>query len=128
MPGSGATSELATPKVRVAGSFEAVLPRILGLFPNFRAFRCVARIADPRDGGVVSRSAEQYRDLAQLYLDIARSLPHGEQRVLLVDAAQTYLQLAEEQGAAISPPSVDETQPTVQQQQQTQSNRKVAKE
>ena len=53
MPGSGATSELATPKVRVAGSFEAVLPRILGLFPNFRAFRCVARIPDPRDGGVV---------------------------------------------------------------------------
>ena len=76
----------------------------------------------------MSRSAEQYRDLAQLYLDIARSLPHGEHRTLLVDAAQTYLQLAEEQGAAISPPSVDETQPTVQQQQQTQSNSKVAKE
>ena len=53
----------------------------------------------------MSRSAEQYRDLAQLYLDIARSLPHGEHRTLLVDAAQTYLQLAEEQGAAISPPS-----------------------
>jgi hypothetical protein len=76
----------------------------------------------------VSRSAEQYRDLAQLYLEIARSLPHGEPRILLVDAAQTYLRLAEEQRAAISPPSVDETQPVVQQQQQTQFNRKAEKE
>ena len=105
-----------------------VCSRTFALFAEHAPADCVARIADPRDGGVVSRSAEQYRDLAQLYLDIARSLPHGEQRVLLVDAAQTYLQLAEEQGAAISPPSVDETQPTVQQQQQTRSNRKAAKE
>ena len=60
----------------------------------------------------MSRSAEQYRELAQLYLDIARYLPHGEQRILMVDASQTYLQLAEEQEAAISPRSINRSAAT----------------
>jgi hypothetical protein len=65
----------------------------------------------------VSRSrAEAYRVRAQVFLELARSTPPGTKRATLIDSAQTFLQLAEEQGAV------------TQQQQQIQPKLDDAKE
>jgi len=42
---------------------------------------------------------------------------------MLIEMAQTWLQLAEEQETAISPDAVEQSQPVVQQQQQIQPNK-----
>ena len=44
----------------------------------------------------------------------------GSDRILLLDMAQTWLRLAEEQEASIPPGAVEQSQPVVQQQQQAQ--------
>jgi hypothetical protein len=81
--------------------------------------RPIAFVRQRTNGGWrVSRvSAEHYRSRAQLCLDIARSLPHGSTRSTLVDAAQTFLELAEEQGPVVS-----------QQQQQNNKERNALAE
>jgi hypothetical protein len=52
-------------------------------------------------------------------LHIART-SEGPERILLLDMAQTWLRLAEEQEASIPPGVVEQSQPVVQQQQQAQ--------
>jgi hypothetical protein len=64
--------------------------------------------------------AERYRRLAQECLDVARTLSLRTKRAILIDMAQTWLQMAEEQEAAIPPSPVDQPQPIMQQQQQVQ--------
>ena len=63
--------------------------------------------------------AEEYRCRAQDCLDIARTLPFSAKRIILTDMAQTWLELAEEEEAAISPIAVED-RPVMQQQQQVQ--------
>jgi hypothetical protein len=68
----------------------------------------------------VTRSrAEEYRRRSRQCLEIARTLSPGMKRAILTDMAQTWLQLAEEQEAAL-PPSAVEDRPVMQQQQQVQ--------
>lgn len=65
--------------------------------------------------------AEEYRRRAQECLDIARTLPPGPTRAILIDVSQTWLRLAEEQDAAVPPDAVEQAQPVAQQQQQIQA-------
>jgi hypothetical protein len=70
---------------------------------------------------VTSGSAEQYRRLAADCLAAARVTPNEHTRIALIDQAQIWLRLAEEEEAQHSPPPVpDQPQPAVQQQQQIQ--------
>jgi hypothetical protein len=73
----------------------------------------------------VTRTAKEYRRLARECLNAARATPLGEMRTTLIDAAQTWLRLAEEQehaGANVNlPPAAPvEHRQVVQQQQQVQ--------
>ena len=68
----------------------------------------------------MSRSvAEECRRRARECLHMART-SQGSDRILLLDMAQTWLRLAEEQEASIPPGAVEQSQPVVQQQQQAQ--------
>lgn len=69
--------------------------------------------------------AEEYRRRAQECLDLARTLSLETARASLIDMAQRWLRLAEEQerhDAGLPPPApaAERPQPVVQQQQQTQ--------
>jgi hypothetical protein len=68
----------------------------------------------PKDRAVL------YRQRAQECLDLARTLTFGTHRQILIDMAQTWLELAEEQEAAIPPIPSGSDQPVMQQQQQAQ--------
>ena len=63
--------------------------------------------------------AKEYRRRAQASLDIARETPLGEMRTTLLDAAQTWLRLAEEE-EAIPNDAAKEPQAPMHQQQQVQ--------
>jgi hypothetical protein len=67
---------------------------------------------------VTGRTAQEYRRLAQECRTMARSVSTEEARAALLDMAQTWLRLAEEQELAIPPAAVEPAQPAVQQQQQ----------
>ena len=64
--------------------------------------------------------AEQYRRLARECLEMARTISFGTKREILIDMAQTWLRLAEEQEVAIPPIKAEKAQPVMQQQQQVQ--------
>jgi hypothetical protein len=74
---------------------------------------------------VAKNRADAYRQRAQECLDLARTLSFGTKRQVLTYMAQTWLELAEEQEAAI-PPGSD--QPVMQQQQQAQPKNDDKKE
>jgi hypothetical protein len=75
----------------------------------------------------VSRSvAEECRRRARECLHMARTC-QGSDRILLLDMAQTWLRLAEEQEASIPPRAVEQSQPVVQQQQQVQPKKDATK-
>jgi hypothetical protein len=63
--------------------------------------------------------AEDYRLLAQECLEIARTIASASERTVLIDIAQSWLELAEQQEAA-TPPMPVEDRPVMQQQQQVQ--------
>ena len=63
--------------------------------------------------------AARYRSRAQACLEIARA-SSGEKRIILLDIAQTWLRLAEEEEA--SGGAIERSEPVVQQQQQVQPN------
>ena len=63
---------------------------------------------------------ERYRRLARECLDVARTLSLRSKRAILIDMAQTWLQMAEEQEAAIPPSPVEQSQPVMQQRQQVE--------
>ena len=69
---------------------------------------------------VAKNRAVLYRQRAQECLDLARTLTFGTERQVLIDMAQTWLELAEEQEAAIPPIPSGSDQPVMQQQQQAQ--------
>ena len=75
----------------------------------------------------MSRSvAEECRRRARECLHMART-SQGSDRILLLDMAQTWLRLAEEQEASIPPGAVEQPQPVVQQQQQVQPKKDTTK-
>ena len=84
------------------------------------------------EGMAVTRArAEEFRRKAQECFDLARTISLQTERAILMDIAQTYLQLAEEQDAQdeiIQPPVTDQPQAAVQQQQQTQPKDQDKKE
>ena len=75
----------------------------------------------PKRGTVaIGSTAQDYRRLAQECRTMARSVSTEEARSALLEMAQTWLRLAEEQEMAIPPAAVEPAQPAVQQQQQIQ--------
>jgi hypothetical protein len=70
---------------------------------------------------VAKDRAVLYRQRAQECLNLARTLTVGTQRQVLIDMAQTWLELAEEQEAITPPIPSGSDQPVMQQQQQAQS-------
>jgi hypothetical protein len=66
--------------------------------------------------------AEEYRRRAQEFLDLARNISLERDRAVLLDTAQSWLRLAEQQETQeeTTPPQiVEQPKPVVQQQQQT---------
>ena len=67
--------------------------------------------------------AEQYRRRAQECLELARKISLERDRAVVLDMAQDWLRLAEQQEAPeeiIPPPPTEQPQPAAQQQQQVQ--------
>jgi hypothetical protein len=67
--------------------------------------------------------AEEYRRRAQECLDLARKISLERDRAVILDMAQSWLRLAEQQGtqeAIAPPPAVEQPQAAAQQQQQVQ--------
>jgi hypothetical protein len=84
-----------------------------------------------REMAVTRARAEEYRRRAQECLDLARAISLKTERTILMDMAQTYLQLAEEQDAQseiIQSPVTEQPQAVAQQQQQTQPKDEDKKE
>jgi hypothetical protein len=75
-------------------------------------------------------ASARYRRLAQESLEIARTFPDGERRTVLLQMAQVWLRLAQEQegtepldlgeGVSVPPAATEGGRPVVQQQQQVQ--------
>ena len=75
----------------------------------------------------MANQAERYRRLAQECSEMAHTFPAGERRTSLLEMAQVWQRLADEQDHASDlaemptpPPAAEPTRPIVQQQQQTQ--------
>jgi hypothetical protein len=68
--------------------------------------------------------SERYRRLARECLDVAYTFPDGVRRTVLVQMAQVWQRLADEQADPTMPPFSpdDAEQPTMQQQQQIQTD------
>ena len=66
--------------------------------------------------------ADEYRRRAQECLDLAREISLERDRAVVLDMAQSWLRLTEEQEAAViqPPPVAEQPQPAAQQQQQVQ--------
>jgi len=66
--------------------------------------------------------ADEYRRRGQECLDLAREISLERDRAVVLDMAQSWLRLAEEQEAAViqPPPVAEQPQPAAQQQQQVQ--------
>lgn len=64
--------------------------------------------------------SERYRRLARECLDVAYTFPDGVRRTVLVQMAQVWQRLADEQATMPSFSSGDAEQPAMQQQQQIQ--------
>jgi hypothetical protein len=72
---------------------------------------------------VTRTRAEEYRRRAQECLDLARKISLERERAIILDMAQSWLRLAEQQEAQEenpSPPAVEQPQAAAQQQQQVQ--------
>jgi hypothetical protein len=75
-------------------------------------------------------ASARYRRLAQECLEVARTFPDGERRTVLLQMAQVWLRLAQEQagnetldlgeGVSAPPTATAGSRPVVQQQQQVQ--------
>ena len=75
--------------------------------------------------------AEEYRRRAQECLDLARKISLERERAIILDMAQSWLRLAEQQEAQEenpSPPAVEQPQAAAQQQQQVQPKDEDKKE
>jgi hypothetical protein len=77
------------------------------------------------EGMAVTRvKAEEYRRRAQECLDFAPKISLERERTIILDMAQSWLRLAEQQETQeeeiMPPPAVEQPQAAVQQQQQTQ--------
>ena len=74
--------------------------------------------------------ADEYRRRAQECLDLAREISLERDRAVVLDMAQSWLRLAEEQEAAViqPPPVAEQPQPAAEQQQQTQPKDDVTRQ
>ena len=80
---------------------------------------------------VTRARAEEFRRKAQECFDLARTISLQTERAILMDIAQTYSRLAEEQETQeeiMPPPIVEQPQAAAQQQQQTQPKDEDKKE
>jgi DNA primase len=80
---------------------------------------------------VTRTRAEEYRRLAQECFDLAREISRERDRAVVLDMAQSWLRLAEQQETLeeiTPPPAVEQPQAAVQQQQQTQPKDRDKKE
>jgi hypothetical protein len=72
----------------------------------------------------MANQAERYRRLAQECSEMAHTFPAGERRTSLLEMAQVWQRLADEQDHLAEmptpPPPAEPTRPIVQQQQQSQ--------
>jgi hypothetical protein len=71
----------------------------------------------------VTRKAEEFRRQAQECFDLARAISLETEGAILIDIAQTYLQLAKEREAQeeiIPPPVTEQPQSVAQEQEQIQ--------
>ena len=75
-------------------------------------------------GRFVSSKAEDYRRRARACLLMAGTIADDETRAALVEMAQVWTRLADEDGAAVPPGTATESPPVMQQQQQIQSKKK----
>ena len=80
-------------------------------------------------------ASARYRRLAGECWEIAHTFPAGERRTVLLQMAQVWQRLANEQryvpdlaGVPAPPPATEQIRPVVQQQQQIQSKDNDAKE
>jgi hypothetical protein len=80
----------------------------------------IGTLADQQGTAVTRSTAQEYRRLAQECRVMARSVSTEETRAALLEMAQVWLRLAEEREAAIPPRATEQSQPSVQQQQQVQ--------
>src|SRR5262245_12423719 len=76
-----------------------------------------------RTGEVVTSKAEDYRRRARACLLMAGTIADDETRAALVEMAQVWTRLADEQEAAVRPSVVAQSSPVMQQQQQIQSKK-----
>jgi len=83
----------------------------------------VRRIAEER-GRFVTSKAEDYRRRARACLLMAGTIADDETRAALVEMAQVWTRLADEDAATAPPGTVAESPPVMQQQQQIQSKKK----
>jgi hypothetical protein len=103
--------------------FMEPFPRVIGSAAdnsNFGTFFLLASwyagCLPPDRRGHLRVLATHYRRRAQACLEIARASV-GEKRILLLDMAQTWFRLAEEEEVSIPPSPAEHPQPIVQQQQ-----------
>jgi hypothetical protein len=77
-----------------------------------------------RIAAIMTRTrAEEYRRKAQECFDLARAISLKTNRAIVIDMAQNWLRMAEEQEAQeeiAPPPTVEQPQAAAQQQQQVQ--------
>jgi hypothetical protein len=71
----------------------------------------------------VTSKAEDYRRRARACLLMAGTIADDETRAALVEMAQVWTRLADEDAAAAPPDTVAESPPVMQQQQQIQSKK-----
>jgi hypothetical protein len=75
----------------------------------------------------VTSKAEDYRRRARACLLMAGTIADDETRAALVEMAQVWTRLADEDAATAPPGTVAESPPVMQQQQQIQSKKKTEK-
>src|SRR5262245_38773407 len=75
-------------------------------------------------GRFVTSKAEDYRRRARACLLMAGTIASDERRAALVEMAQVWTRLADEEAAAVPPGTLAQTPPVMQQQRQIQSKKK----
>jgi hypothetical protein len=75
----------------------------------------------------VTSKVEDYRRRARACLLMAGTISSDETRAALVEMAQVWMRLADEDTATAPPGTVAESPPVMQQQQQIQSKKKTEK-
>ena len=108
-------------KSRVADS--RAIPIRIAQFTERLCVSHVRHVADDR-GRFVTSKAEDYRRRARACLLMAGTIADDSTRAALVEMAQVWTRLADEDAAGARPDTIAESPPVMQQQQQIQSKKK----